>query len=374
MLCFRYRKLLIPYSESELGTDVARKLERHLMKCARCRMELDGIRLVAGALCDTDPPMEPANDLWARVSAQIASQPVQPVRQKWFGLAGGLAAGAAAAVVVAAVGMALLGPGTEPVVTTAKHDAAAPSIKMPVTANQPDTRTRVAVKAPESAKQPNAKAARTQKQPGKALEMAKAAPATTLWAYKGATRNPKPTAGGHVWFEARGREDSSVSKKPRKGIEVATNYSQAKGLVAYGVTRIDGEIAPGRAAQAETKRGAPVVSASAGGKLGADRTAGTLKSWGGNAYYYDNATDARDATAPAAVPAAPLASDRAGAASVDAERHASGDMPASAADFSRDVNLGYYTVTTTSTTSSTSVVDDLNETEGIRTAAIFSYP
>ena len=110
MLCFRYRRLLIPYSEGELGTGAANKLERHLVKCDRCRTELDGIRLVAGALCDTAAPaMEPADDLWARVSARIADEPVRVASRQWFGHVRGLAAGAAAAVLVAVIGSVIVG-------------------------------------------------------------------------------------------------------------------------------------------------------------------------------------------------------------------------------------------------------------------------
>jgi hypothetical protein len=341
VLCFRYRKLLIPYSEGELGTVVARKLERHLMKCARCRIELDGIRLVAGALCDTDSPaMEPADDLWARVSARIADESVQPARQRRFGWAGGLAAGAAAAVVVAAIGMSLLSPKTEPIVTTARHNAV-PSIKTPVAANQPATKT------PMALKRPDVEATVVAKQPAKPVEMAKTAPTTTLWAYKKATRNAKPVAGGST--------AAGVSNRPSKGVEVAGNYAR----LGVGDADYARRVAPAKGA----------VTASAGGAVAGDRAADAFRSLEKHDYFHD--------TVHAATPSAPPApaSSRAPSVSGEAKRTVSGDVRANALDLSTNrVSLGHYAEAITTAPSSTSVVDDLNETEGIRTAAIFSYP
>lgn len=376
-LCFRYRKLLIPYSEGELGAGAASKLERHLVTCDRCRTELDGIRLVAGALCDTDAPtIEPAGDLWARVSARIADEPVRVQSRHWFGPVRGLAAGAAAAVLVAAIGVRLLSPGTEPVVPAAKRNASA-NIKAPV-----------AVKTPVAARQPS-----------DAVETAKSAPTAKLWASKQATPKPRPVSADHQWFGSRHLVAASAAKEPRKPVEVATVVSDfsrldsknmglagrpvrandAKNYDADGVGPVDRLIdtAPTAGAASPAKeRATPVLAASPEARLGVDRVAGTFSSPDGTSYY----SDAAHAAAPAAAPPAsaargdkPALDEPRGVPLGNALARASGRSGVVSGAFGGNVDLAYACNDTT-TMSSTSVVDDLNETEGIRTAAIFSYP
>jgi anti-sigma factor RsiW len=76
MFCFRYRKMLMPYSEGALPQGSTERLERHLQSCAGCSGELAAITVTAGALRRTDiPAMEPAADLWARVRGELQSEP-----------------------------------------------------------------------------------------------------------------------------------------------------------------------------------------------------------------------------------------------------------------------------------------------------------
>lgn len=103
MLCFKYKKLLIPYIENELEDGLARNVERHLSKCARCRRELDSILSMSGILRNADiSAMEPASDLWAKVSARIADEKPKPAVKSAFRI--NYVVYAAAVVILAAVG------------------------------------------------------------------------------------------------------------------------------------------------------------------------------------------------------------------------------------------------------------------------------
>ena len=300
-MCFRHRRLLIPYSEGELGAEDARKLERHLVNCARCRTELDGIRLVAGALTETGAPaMEPADDLWARVSARIADEPVRPVRQHWFGLAGGLAA----AVLVAAIGIRLLSPGAESIAPAAKHSDLRES------------------RAPMAAKKSSAP-----------VEIAKAAPTLTLWARKSAVPKPRPVPPDHQWFAKRDAEPvRAIHPKPSAPVVVVANADSYRALPA------DAPSAPDKSVSHYYDRKASAVAPTAlGVATAAPSSEARYRVRDGGVVVY-------------AAPSRPVVSDRLlkGATYADMD--------------------------TTKSASSTSVVDDLNETEGVRTAAIFSYP
>lgn len=304
MLCFRYRRLLIPYSEGELGTKAARKVKRHLVKCARCRTELDGIRLVAGALCDTAAPaMEPADDLWAKVSARIADETVRSAPREWIGLARGLAAGAAAAVLVVAIGLRLLSPGAEPVAPAAKHNDLLES------------------KAPMAAKKSSAP-----------VVIAKA-PAVTLWAGKREEPKPRPVPPDHQWFAKREAATVRGTKaKPSAPVVVAANAGTNRAFSA------DAASAPDKSASYYYERAVPVAAPTALGLATA-----APRSEAGDGVRNGGVLVTR-------APGRPVVSHRlsAGVACADMD--------------------------TTKSASSTSVVDDLNETEGVRTAAIFSYP
>jgi anti-sigma factor RsiW len=80
MLCFRYKRLLVPYAEGTLDDRTSAGVEKHLASCDRCRAELACVKSVSDALRRTDvPASEPASDLWARVKEQIEAEPA-PVR------------------------------------------------------------------------------------------------------------------------------------------------------------------------------------------------------------------------------------------------------------------------------------------------------
>lgn len=104
MFCFRYKRLLIPYSEGGLDERTRRKVEAHVSKCGCCAEELSVVRSVSSALRRSDvPAMEPAPDLWARVSARIACESA-PERSKRIVKAPQAVSAFAAAVLIAAVG------------------------------------------------------------------------------------------------------------------------------------------------------------------------------------------------------------------------------------------------------------------------------
>ncbi|MDO8589278.1 MAG: zf-HC2 domain-containing protein [Armatimonadota bacterium] len=76
MFCFRYRKLLMPYSEGALAPAAAARLRRHVASCARCGEELSAITAMARTLRQAEiPAMEPSADLWARVRSEIEARP-----------------------------------------------------------------------------------------------------------------------------------------------------------------------------------------------------------------------------------------------------------------------------------------------------------
>ncbi len=72
MMCFGYKRLLIPFSEGVLDEKTREKVAHHLESCGACRAELACVNTVAGALRATDlPAAEPSPDLWNRVRGQI---------------------------------------------------------------------------------------------------------------------------------------------------------------------------------------------------------------------------------------------------------------------------------------------------------------
>ncbi len=322
-MCFRYRKLLIPYYEGDLGASVVKKVERHLAKCPRCRTELDAIRLVAGALTGSDvPPAEPANDLWARVSARIADESPQPVRRDWFRAVRGLTAGAAAAAIVGVIAIRLLTPAATQVATTHLRD------------NSPKRQAAVPIDN-KADKQPAAKVRPTDTTKPAHLAPTPQAPGKTD------APSPKYTPRVRRWFAHN--PSAPAKAKAKRPVEVA---------IVYGLNA------------EQDKRVQPVhdlcLSSDGDSATTADATASvrsTPKRNGGSAKLaysrcFDagsrSATSAHDETVATAAPG--TVGVQTPAAVMCAKIDATAVAPAS------------------------SVVDDLNETEGVRTAAIFSYP
>lgn len=135
MLCFRYRKLLIPYSEGGLDDWARERVERHILRCRHCERDLRAIRRVSSALIESEQPsVEPAPDLWARVNARIADHSPSPRRARWARVSAAWSAGAAV-VLIAAVGIGLLRAG----LPTSMGHRSAPVLPAPavVTADKP---------------------------------------------------------------------------------------------------------------------------------------------------------------------------------------------------------------------------------------------
>lgn len=117
MWCFRYRRLLIPYSEGELGERARRAVERHLSTCRGCAADPEEIRTVSGALRSADlAAAEPAADLWLKVSERIADG-ATPARKPYRRLPQAASA-FAGAVLVAAVGFYAMRADLQPVAPT----------------------------------------------------------------------------------------------------------------------------------------------------------------------------------------------------------------------------------------------------------------
>lgn len=315
MLCFGYRRLLIPYSEGALGSSAVKKVERHLVKCARCRTELDGIRVIAGVLVGSDMPgAEPADDLWARVSARIADGSAKPAPRSAFAATRGLAAGVAAAAIVAVVGIKLLTPpATSPVapVDLYAYKAQSSEAKKPAKIDQP------------KASQPETPA--------------KQGPNVTTPPPPSRTETPKPSRvepPKRRWFAEKpsGRNAGLPAK-----VEVAAlAYPMAKGVKAD--TPVADHVYYTRDDVADCSTG------------GVARVV----------------TPGRPAAAPAPAAAQPrvLGDERVVVASA-----AFGIVERDADSW----NLSADGMATTAAPT-TSVVDDLNETEGVLTAALFAYP
>ena len=108
MWCYRCKRLLIPYSEGALDERTREKMERHLAKCKRCASDLDAIRCVSGALLASEcPDVEPAPDLWSSVNARIADQTPPRARRVWLRSPQAVSA-AAAAVLIGAIGLTMV--------------------------------------------------------------------------------------------------------------------------------------------------------------------------------------------------------------------------------------------------------------------------
>jgi hypothetical protein len=350
MLCFRYRKLLVPYSEAGLSARVAARVERHLATCAACAAELKMIRSVARELgAASVPAKEPAPDLWARVSARIADGAAYAAPGARLRAVRGLAGALAVAVLVAAVGVRLLAPQSPP---AAKQGALR---RVVATAVAPAAK---AGKAEEPAPTPQPKPApKPQPKP------------------KPPAQEPRPYPREHGWFAKRHVSPIRVAAaKAIKPVMVATAPTVAGTSLAEpaGNTRDhDYDIA---------KR----AGSSANGRLSAGLSSdgGALSRLGVHAADELSAIGERErpasaapaVPAPSGAPRSPDYSVTAGAMAVPASHGVPARTPGATLEeraFYADLDAARETTTTASTTS---VVDDLNETEGVRTAAIFSYP
>lgn len=344
-MCFRYRKLLIPYSEGGLNADAAAKVERHVAGCSRCAAELEMIRCVVRVLDTADmPAREPAHDLWAKVSARISDEAVRPAPSARVGIA----AGVAAAVLVGVIGIKLLAPNAEPVVT-------------PVATRQERVATAVAKsdKAKEPALSPQPKH-EVKSQPGPELP----------------ARKPGISPDSHRYY-ASYHDSPSVLRRiePATPVDVATAPSRSirpsdeKSVSDYSAGRVALSwipTAPAAGLRGEAKdkhiNGVMFVASSRVSDGWEADTPLRLAS-----YFEDDVrVSGRYGNTTTAAPAMEIAPAVPAAGSTILDAVIFADAGRTADDYSS-------AHAATVSVSSTSVVDDLNETEGIRTAAIFTY-
>ncbi len=76
MLCFRTRKLIIPFIEGTLDQRRSDAVARHIENCPKCAEEVSLVRLASKAVQESrQPAMEPATNIWARIEREIAPAP-----------------------------------------------------------------------------------------------------------------------------------------------------------------------------------------------------------------------------------------------------------------------------------------------------------
>lgn len=307
----------MPYSEGALGADVAAKVERHVASCPRCAAELEMIRSVTRALGNADVcAKEPASDLWARVSARIENECVRPAHSPKLGVA----AGAAAAVLVGLIGMKLLMPGVAPVV-----------------APEPAGVKKIARNAPLLAPKPKLSVKHTsQRTPlrptSKPVEMASLP-----------VRDRAPLGKLHDHLSADSDVDASAVRLTAPGAEAALHSTERK---AYPVAA---PLAP-----------TPTADGCRVGEDAAAVPAGSASN--------TPAAEGVNGEAPATTDGVAVAR-----ASIPASTPTAGGVAMYRAGDSAAVNAGLYCNDTTKAALTVSIVEELNETEGIRTAAVFSY-
>lgn len=135
MLCFRYKKLLVPYAEGTLDEQTHERMRMHIERCKRCAAELHTIESMSKALCQAAPQVEPAEDLWTKVSARIADENTAPARRVWMPKTA--AAGLIAVLIV--VGYAIMRPDVDVTqVAESKHTRMSKGISVqPATPQKP---------------------------------------------------------------------------------------------------------------------------------------------------------------------------------------------------------------------------------------------
>ncbi len=319
MLCFRCRKLLIPYSEGELESGAREKVERHLSRCERCRSDLEAIRCVANTLLASDvPAAEPSPDLWAGVRSRIAGEKPERAPRVWIRAPQAVSAAAMLAL-VAAVGLTLMRSD----ILTQRHDYA-PSKQQNATAQSPEETDQVALGGGEPAKSAPVANDAASEQP------------TTTGAAKRTFKRPDAP-----------REASPVAAKPHKlSKDLKTHVRVAEARPAPH--------AP--APSVEAPSAALDYYASAGTARG-DEAAGSddaLARERVSEYLFD--TDGDTVALAAGGAAVGVSSSDASTAEV-----ACGFAPTSGEARG-------------SAPAGESVLDELTETEGIRMAALFTYP
>jgi hypothetical protein len=366
----------MPYAEGALGADVAAKVERHTASCARCAAELEMIRSVTCALGAADvPAKEPANDLWAKVSARIADESARPASSPRLGIA----AGFAAAVLVGVVGIKLLAPNMAPVAT---RDVSGVKRVAEVTSPAESKNAKEVSPAPQPEPKPEVKQ-QPGPQPAPEPPAGKPSPNTPERRYF-ASKNDS----SNWYLKAKPAERVEMASAALRGDEDSDDKAETHFYVNLTAT----------SARTIAPAAAPVRPATAGSSI-----AGVSFAAVPPAEIYSDLGNARaparsfvDALTPAGAALdgstvtdndVYLACDLYGVKRASPVAAAAPAAPARAAGYafaagtvsgnyeldSASRSVDCYWNDTTRAVSTASVVDDLNETEGIRTAAIFSY-
>lgn len=379
MFCFRYKRLLIPYNEGVLGEAERAGVEAHLSRCAGCRSELEAVRSVSGALRAADvPAMEPATDLWAKVSARIETEAARPAPRPWLKVSQAASA-CAAALLLAVVGIGMFGPDAP-----APAPQNAPAVEL--RPEEPAPRARVPLT--EKPKPVEERATETRSVPLKppAPGTRPSAPAETVGRIT--VPPPPPPPAPERFAAVRG-----IEAKPAPELSPVTAGRENRESRSYtpsvGYARGDGRtnwhlddarkgvaVAPSRAAgrpKGEVSGISEEKVAGADVDYAWDDKDGDSKARA-NHFYADGAT------APTNKPATRFGTELTGRLA----RSSSAAAPAAAPAPSCGLAFGTHTTPTCGDTptltaemdarSAESVVDTLNETEGVHVVALFAYP
>jgi hypothetical protein len=369
MLCLKYKRLLVPYMECELDERVRAKVERHVSRCARCAAELELIRSVSGAIKSAEmPAMEPAPDLWARVSARIEREATRPAPRPWIRVTQAASA-CAAAVFVAVVGISLMHTNPPP-----QSLPPASEKKIPAVANRAARSTGAETHGPAVASLP--RPSRTAPAEGTRVAVGVSnVPAPPMRPHPGrkpAGSRSYPAAPPPVWYEKKDVDRLAEAPKPPAasptdeeavGDRVAVGTTAAKAATAAGAVLDTGVFeAPNRSASAphgDLSRADFALAVPS-----APPPAGTAE--------YGVSTVAK----PSLDDASRIArSSPTSAAARSYERHPSTEVAgAPPSHFYADMGLAAGRLTVAGDEKAESVVDALNETEGVRIAALFTYP
>lgn len=357
MFCNRYTKLLIPYLDGTLDEAARRKVEAHLARCESCAQELRVVRSISGVLKAVDAPvMEPAHDLWAKVSARIETEQPAPTPRGWLRTTQAVSA-CVVTVLLAAVGIGMFLPNA-PEPMTPSTPVVRPET-VPAPADEPEPREPASPTAGELyAKAPSApshsplvanpsvrpKPAHTKHlQPlsydhwhatRDAKQVPPPAPRKEDYAWKAAVDDRGPTSGterpGFADFARRGVETSATQPPPTSRTDGLIVAGDTAGVAVASAEGAKSEryfaVAASEAAPAETHASLGLVVTTAPGRPASAPSAASP----------ETPADASFGTLSCA--GRPRITDEVGVAKVE------------------------------------SVVDTLNETEGVRVVALFAYP
>jgi TonB family protein len=174
--CGRFKELLGPYADGELGPEQAAQVEEHVGRCAECRREIEAIRHLHLLVHKARPP-QLTEDYWdwqrTRVWRRLRED--RPERQRfyrpsftWPKLAT-LAGGLVVVLVIATVGWQLLGPG----LFQPKAALVTGTSKMPSAAQQAQDETKQAMAMERTAEKPPVRAASKEAGKSEAAEPAR---------------------------------------------------------------------------------------------------------------------------------------------------------------------------------------------------------